>query len=110
MSASADFTHTMGQRNIPVLSAKFGEKLREARAYLRSEMDKLGLLEAHGWRIAEVVRECEGGSELVLRPIHSKLDAPAGLECVVWFIRQPARVGAECAPAIEDAPPRRAAS
>lgn len=90
----------MGENNIAALSAKFGEKLHQAHAYLRAEMNKLGLLEDAGWRIAEVVRECAGGSELVLRPVHSKLEAPEGLECVVWFIEEPERIGAECAPAI----------
>lgn len=93
----------MGEANVAALSARFSEKLQQAHAYLRAEMKKLGLLEEDGWRIAEVVRECAGGSELVLRPIHSRLDAPEGLECVVWLIEEPMRVGSECAPAVADA-------
>lgn len=95
----------MREIDIAALSARFAEKLREAHEYLRGEMGKLGLLEADGWRIAETIRECEGGSEVVLRPIHSRLDAPEGLECVVTFTEEPLRVGAECAPAAT--PPRR---
>lgn len=91
---------TNGETNIALLSAKFADKLKQAHAYLRAEMKKLGLLEEDGWRIADVVRECAGGSELVLRPVHSKLEAPEGLECIVWFIEEPARIGAECAPAL----------
>lgn len=92
----------MGEINVAALSARFAEKMREAHAYLRDEMNKLGLLEENGWRIAEVVRECPGGSELVLHPVHSRLDSPKGLECVVWFIEEPARVGSECMPAFAD--------
>ena len=88
----------MGELNIAALSAQFAEKLKEAHSYLREEMKKLGLHEHDGWRIAEVIRECSGGSELVLRPVHSRLEAPHGLECVVWFVEQPAHVGAECLP------------
>lgn len=96
----------MGEINIDVLSAEFAEKLHHAHAYLRGEMKKLGLLEENGWSIAEIVRECAGGSELVLRPIHLKLQAPEGLECVVWFIEEPARIGAECVPPLPGAMPR----
>ena len=96
----------MGHIDIEVLSAEFTEKLQHAHAYLRSEMKKLGLLEEDGWSIAEIVRERAGGSELVLRPIHLKLEAPEGLECVVWFIEEPARIGAECEPPLPGAMPR----
>ena len=98
-SAFADAHQAMGEMNIARLSASFAEKLRRAHAYLREEMNKLGLLEEDGWKIAEILRECRGGSELVLRPLHLKLEAPEGLECVVWFVEEPARVGAECTPA-----------
>ena len=101
MSASAD-GKAMGERNnIALLSAQFTEKLQQAHSYLRAEMTKLGMLEEDGWKIVEVMRECAGGSELVLRPIHMKLEAPEGLECIVWFIEEPTtRIGAECAPAL----------
>ena len=94
-------------KNVALLSARFADKHRQAHAYLREEMNRLGLFEADGWQIAEIVRECAGGSELVLRPLHIRLEAPAGLECVVWFIEEPARVGAECLPAADDPDPRR---
>ena len=89
----------MRETDIAALSARFAEKLREAHEFLRGEMRKLRLLECDGWRIAESIRECEGGSEVVLRPIHFRLDAPEGLECVVTFTDEPLHVGAECAPA-----------
>jgi hypothetical protein len=97
-------THSMGDNNVALLSARFAEKHREAHAYLRDEMNKLGLLEADGWQIAEIVRECRGRTELVLRPMHLHLDAPKGLECVVWFIEEATRIGAECAPNNEGSP------
>ena len=93
----------MAEINVAALSAEFAVKLREAHAHLRGEMQKLGLLEEDGWRIAEVIRECTGGSELVLRPLHLSLEAPEGLECVVWFVEEPAHVGAECLPPLPDA-------
>jgi len=31
----------------------------------------------------ETVRDCVGGSELVMRPLHMHLQAPDDLECVV---------------------------
>ena len=87
----------MGHISDDALSAEFAEKLEHAHGYLRAEMEKLGLLEEHGWKIAEIIRERAGGSELVLRPVHLRLEAPAGLECVVWFMEHPTRIGAECA-------------
>ena len=89
----------MGENNIAMLSARFAEKHRQAHAYLREEMEKLGMRETDGWKITEFLRERPGGSELVLRPIHVRLDPPEGLECVVWFLEHPVRVGAECAAA-----------
>ena len=96
----------MGPFDVAALTAKFAEKHRQAHDFLKSEMTRLGLLEEQGWSIAEIVRECPGGSELVLRPIHMRQEAPAGLECVVWFIEEPANVGAECMPAIAEVQPR----
>ena len=31
----------------------------------------------------ETVRDCVGGSELVMRPLHMHLEAPDDLECIV---------------------------
>ena len=95
----------MGPATVAALTAKFAEKHRQAHDYLQGEMKRLGLLEENGWSIAEIVRECPGGSELVLRPIHRKLEAPAGLECIVWFVEEAENVGAECMPAIAGAQP-----
>ena len=79
------------------LSAQFTDKVHHAYAYLRSEMGRLGLLEEDGWKIVQVTREGRGGTEMVLRPFHSKLAAPDGLECIVWVSAEPI-VDSECLP------------
>ena len=61
----------------PELSAKC-EKAREA---LREHMARRGLLEGNGWTIYEFTRPIAGGTELVLRPVHTKLESPDELEC-----------------------------
>jgi len=76
----------------------FAERYEAARAHLRREMDVLGLLERDGWRIAEVTRQVNGGLELVLKPVHLYLEAPPGLECVVWIQDEGASIDAECSP------------
>jgi hypothetical protein len=45
----------------------------------------MGLRARDGWKVTEVMREARGGTELVLRPLHLRLDAPDGLECVIWI-------------------------
>ena len=79
------------------LSVQFTDKVHHAHAYLQDEMKRLGLLEEDGWKIVQVTREGRGGTEMVLRPYHSKLPAPDGLECVVWISADPV-VDSECAP------------
>ena len=86
------------------LSVQFTDKVHHAHAYLQSEMKRLGLFEADGWKIIQVTREGRGGTEMVLRPFHSKKWAPEGLECIVWVSAEPT-VDSECAPA-KAAPPR----
>lgn len=91
----------MGHSDVE-LSVQFTDKVQNAHAYLESEMKRLGLLREDGWTIIQVTREGRGGTEMVLRPFHSKLAAPEGLECVVWVSAEPA-VDSECAPAKGDA-------
>ena len=79
------------------LAGQFTDKVHHAHAYLRSEMKRLGLLEADGWKIVQVTREGRGGTEMVLRPFHFRLTPPEGLECIVWISAEPA-VDSECAP------------
>ena len=80
------------------LSLEFTDKVHHAHAYLQAEMQRLGLFEHDGWKIIQVTREGRGGTEMVLRPYHSKMAAPDGLECIVWVSAEPA-VDSECAPA-----------
>ena len=74
----------------------FTQKYATARATLRREMDQRGLTQDSGWRIAEFTREVEGRIELVMRPVHSRLAAPEGLECVVSIDEPRASVDSMC--------------
>jgi hypothetical protein len=65
------------------LAQAFSAKCAVARAHLRREMEARGLRQSDGWKIMETVRDCVGGSELVMRPLHMHLQAPDDLECVV---------------------------
>lgn len=65
------------------LATAFSSRCAVARLHLRREMEARGLHRADGWEIAETVRDCEGGSEIVMRPLHLRLEPPPGLECVV---------------------------
>ena len=78
-------------------SVAFAERYRAAKAFLRKEMDRLGLREADGWRISELHRDGMRGSEIVLRPIHVRLAAPEDVECVVW-VDEAGQADAECSP------------
>lgn len=79
-----------------ILAAQFSARRAEAEAYLRREMEKLGLFERDGWSIGEVTRERGGGSELVLKPIHRTLPSPEGVECVVRIREDEPSVDSHC--------------
>lgn len=83
--------------NDAIRSAAFAERYRAAKAFLRGEMDRLGLLESQGWRISETHRDGRRGSEIVMRPIHLRLPSPDDLECVVW-VDESGEADAECSP------------
>ena len=76
----------------PELSAKC-EKAREA---LREHMARRGLLEGNGWKIYEFTRQVEGGTELVLRPVHAGLPSPDELECTCRLEEPGSKPIAEC--------------
>jgi hypothetical protein len=65
------------------LALAFSERRELARLYLQREMKARGLDERNGWKIAETVRPVPGGTELVLKPIHLRDEAPSELECVL---------------------------
>jgi hypothetical protein len=79
-------------------AARFSAHRDEAEAHLRRRMDDLGLYERDGWRIVETTREARAGTELVIRPMHFKHAAPAGLECVVWVRSEDGNIDVRCFP------------
>ena len=88
----------MKQNRDEHLADEFSKHRAGAYAHLQREMDALGLTSVEGWRIAEATRDVVGGIELVLRPIHRYLPAPAGLECVVRIETPLEIVESECHP------------
>lgn len=65
------------------LANVFSSRCATARAHLRREMEARGLHQSDGWEITETTRDRGGGSEIVMRPLHLRLEAPDDLECVV---------------------------
>jgi hypothetical protein len=70
----------MGPTNDTSAAGMFAAKCDHARSELRRHMADRGLLEKDGWTIHESMRQANGGTVLVMRPIHMKLPAP-DLEC-----------------------------
>ena len=83
------------------LAADLAAELARAEAFMWAEMEKLGLRAEDGWTITEITRERAGGSELVLRPMHLRLHAPEGLECVVRIVEKDAAIDRECSTPVE---------
>jgi hypothetical protein len=79
------------------LAQTFAERCAQARAYLRREMNSRGLREEDGWKIVETLRGDGTRTVLVLRPIHLRLLAPDGLECVVEM-REDETIDSHCEP------------
>ena len=81
------------------LALAFHARAAEARAHLRAQMEALGLHESDGWKIAESVRQRpDGVCELHMCPLHLRLKAPPGVECVVALDPQEKTVEADCSP------------
>jgi hypothetical protein len=78
------------------IATTFSEKAHAAREHLWKMMQAVGMSAAAGWRIVESVRAVQGGSELVLRPLHMYLMAPDEMECVVWIDGGGTQVEMEC--------------
>ena len=76
----------------------FAERYAAALAHLRAQMDALGLHQSKGWRISETTAEAKGGFRLILRPIHTRLPSPEGVECVVWIDEGLGTAHADCLP------------
>lgn len=79
-------------------AARFAAHRAAAEHQLRREMEALGLHARDGWKIAEVTREARNGTELVLRPLHMRLDPPKGLECSIWIHEDDGSVDTSFAP------------
>ena len=87
----------MSSNHDHAVATRFSRACEEARQHLRREMERLGLHADEGWRIHESVRAVQGGSELVLRPIHLYHPSPAGIECIV-AIDETSEIETQCEP------------
>jgi hypothetical protein len=88
----------MASTHDSVAAKRFAKACADARAHLRREMEARGLYEKDGWMIVETVRQADGGSELVMRPLHLRKTAPPDLECVVSIDEDSTRVDMNCTP------------
>jgi len=80
----------------------FASKCDQARADLTRHMQERGLLAKDGWRIDESLRQADGGTVIVMRPIHMRLPAPPDLECSCSVDEPGLRVSAQCRPQTAD--------
>jgi hypothetical protein len=87
------------------VTKEFSAKCVEAHARLWREMEALGLRKSDGWRIVELTRGVHRGTEMVLRPVHSTLSAPDGLECVVLIEEHGYAVHSVCNTPRDSEPP-----
>jgi hypothetical protein len=78
------------------LFSEFAGRCEEARAALRRHMSDRGLREQDGWSIHEFTRQMEGRTQIVMRPIHRRLDAPLGLECNCEIDEPGSQTSADC--------------
>jgi len=76
----------------------FADKCEQARADLRKHMLERGLRVEDGWVIHETMRQANGGTVLVFRPIHMRLPSPPDLECNCSIDEPGSHVSAECRP------------
>ena len=76
--------------------AEFAARCEEARQALKKHMEERGLFARDGWRVHEFIRQAIGRTELVMRPIHSTLDAPDDLECVCAIDEPGENISSDC--------------
>jgi hypothetical protein len=76
----------------------FASKCEQARADLLKHMRDRGLLAEDGWMIVESMHQADGGTVLVMRPIHMRLAPPPDLECSCSVDEPGVRVSAQCNP------------
>ena len=78
------------------LAAQLSTVRARAEMVLRAHMEAFGLRTKDGWRLVETTRDIAGGSELVLRPVHSSLLPGARLECVVQIEEATGKIAHVC--------------
>jgi hypothetical protein len=88
----------MDTRKDSSVAHAFAAKCEQARADLRRHMRERGLHAEDGWLIDESMRQADGGTVLVMRPIHMRLAAPPDLECSCSVDEPGVRVSAQCRP------------
>ena len=76
----------------------FAAKCEQARSDLRKRMAEGGLHEKDGWLIHETMRQANGGTVLVMRPMHLKLPAPPDLECNCSIDEPGTDISSQCDP------------
>lgn len=87
------------------IAKEFAAKCAEAEGRLWREMEALGLRKGDGWRIVELTRGVHRGTEMVLRPVHSTLTPPDGLECVILIEEHGHAVHSVCNTPRDSQPP-----
>jgi hypothetical protein len=80
------------------LARAFAVKCDQARADLMEHMRVRGLHAKDGWRIGESMRQADGGTVLVMRPIHMRHTSPPDLECSCSIDEPGEQVSAQCSP------------
>ena len=88
----------MTSKNDSSAAGAFATKCDHARSELRRHMTDRGLHEKDGWTIHESMRQANGGTVLVMRPIHMKLPAPADLECTCSIDETGTDISSDCSP------------
>ena len=88
----------MDPRNDSSAATAFAAKCEQARSDLRKRMEERGLHEKDGWLVHETMRQANGGTVLVMRPMHFKLTAPPDLECNCSIDEPGTDISSECDP------------
>jgi hypothetical protein len=88
----------MDTRKDTTVAHAFAAKCEQARADLLKHMRDRGLLAEDGWLIDESMRQADGGSVIVMRPIHMRLQPPPDLECTCSVDEPGVTVSARCSP------------
>ena len=80
------------------LATAFAERCEDARSQLKAHMKSRGLRFEDGWRIHEKTRYVDGGTVIVMTPIHMHLPPPLDLECKCWIDEPGEDISSRCEP------------